>query len=117
MSSIKVEEYEAYLSCDWKNPLSHKSYCDIFVLLFSGVCKNSEYSLKVGKDGLSLSLELKMPEAISDITVLQKIAQAHDPEVGDRLHLLMASISEKFKLMKQNYNSEWTKSFLIPLSS
>ena len=27
----------------------------------------------------------------------------------------MASISEKFKLMKQNYNSEWTKSFLSPL--
>ena len=27
----------------------------------------------------------------------------------------MARISEKFKLMKQDYNSEWFKSFMIPL--
>ena len=66
-----------------------------------------EYSLKVGKEEVSLSLELKMPEAISDITVIQKIAQAHDQEIGDALHPLMASISEKFKLMKQNLNSDF----------
>ena len=49
-------------------------------------------------------MQVKFPDALSDINQLQKIAQSHDVKVTDLLHPLMAELAENIKEIKINYN-------------
>ena len=56
--------------------------------------------MKLNKDCLGLTVDLKVPSMISDVYFLQKITSLHDSDVKDVLHPLMACLLDKLKSIK-----------------
>ena len=107
------DEYGVYITGEWKHPISMDEYCDLFVLLYSGLFKNNDYSCKVNEDGNSLSLHVCIPEAIATIDTLQKVAMSNDPGIKDLMHPCMCSIADKLKDNKKSMTDDWWKHFTL----
>ena len=110
-----IAEYGLYLTSEWKHPQTTDDYCDLFVLLFSGISKNTEYCVNVRKDGKSLGISIKVPDALSDIQTLFKVASANDPDITTDFHPVFSNLTDKLTACKGLKDSLWMKEFSLSL--
>ena len=98
----------------WTHPSSGTKYFDVFILLPTGISHNSQYSLSVEEDGMSLKFKLVWPRHFSSVSTLTKIARMHDHEVTE-MHPLIGGITEAFKDLKASINDDISDEYRIDL--
>ena len=111
-------EFGIFLSSEWKHPDTMDEFSDIFVLLYSGMTKNTDYSVNINGDGKALSLTIKVPFAIATIETLFQVARINDPTIKTCMHPIFLGIADKLKNLKGSHSSNlsvWRKVFSIPV--
>ena len=110
----KNGHWNIYLVAPWTHPTSGTKYIDVFILLPTGVSHNSQYSINVEPDGLSLKFSLVWPRHFTNLSTLTKIAKIHDPEVTN-MHPLLGGITEAFKGLKASISDDIKDDYFIQL--
>ena len=110
----KNGHWNIYLVAPWTRPTSGTKYSDVSILLPTGVSHNSQYSINVEPDGLSLKFSLVWPRHFTNLSTLTKIAKIHDPEVTN-MHPLLGGITEAFKGLKASISDDIKDDYFIQL--
>ena len=108
--------YDMYVASEWLDNVDGCEYMDIMILLPSGVSMNSEYSVKVCDSGTNILFDVKMPNALTDISVLKRITQTHENDITEQ-HPAFSGFTSWLKINgKSNFDDEIWKHYEIVLT-
>ena len=68
---------------EWTDDVDGADYYDVLILLPSGIQFNTDYSVKVGDCGKRILLDVKLPDAMAEISTIKKILKRNVPGLGD----------------------------------
>ena len=97
--------WNTYINAPWTHPTTGTKYIDVFILLPSSIDHNSQYSINVQPDGLSIKLNLVWPTHFANLETLTKIARSNNPEVSS-MHPLVGGITSAFKDLKLSIHDD-----------
>ena len=67
-----------------------------FVLLPLGINKNSDYAIKVGDGGMSLLVDMKLPDAVMDLDIMKLVCKRNDGSMAEK-HLVYSGFAQFLK--------------------
>ena len=111
-SDVDGDKYNFYQASPWT--LQGKKFCDVFILLPSGLHDNDAYEVRIADCGTFLNLGITWPKALSDLTTVMKIARLHDTDVS-MSHPMLVGVTEFHKTLKASMYSDVEKNYVIPL--
>ena len=106
--------YNFYLLSSWEHPETGKKFCDVFIILPSGLQDNECYEINVSECTTKLTMKLIWPSAISELNTVMKIARMQDPNIS-MIHPMIGGVTECYKKMKSSMHSTIEQTYIIPL--
>ena len=106
--------YNFFLLSPWEHPETGKKFCDVFIILPSGLQDNECYEINVSDCATKLDMKLIWPSAISELQTVMKIAMIQDPTITS-LHPMLGGVTESYKKLKATMHSNIERNYVIPL--
>ena len=106
--------YNFYLLSQWEHPETGKKFCDVFIILPSGLQDNESYEINVSACATKLDMKLIWPSAISDLQTVMKIARLQDATITS-FHPMLGGVTENYKKLKATMHSNIKRDYIIPL--
>ena len=109
-----IDKYPFYVPSLWTQPGTGKKFCDVYILLPSGVNNNDSYEVRISEYGTFLNLGITWPNSLSDINSMMKIARLHDNGVS-MTHPMLVGVTKFHKNLKSSMYSDVEKDYVTPL--
>ena len=93
---VERKDWDLFAISEWTDDDDGLDYYDVLVLLPSSISKNTDYAIKVGDGGTSLLVDLKLPDAVTDLDIMKLVCKRNDVTMAEK-HPVFSGFAQYLK--------------------